>query len=94
LIVVHLRTGSDWSRHEQTENIIEIRPDVDIDWFQSRRLSSCESLINFDPKRIAELRERGFADAERCLESVERIRTLVRDHRDSVANVRQAITDL
>lgn len=68
LIVIHLRSGTPWSQvHEEIDTpIVEVRPRGD----PGTKPGYVRSLLDFSPRRIAALREQGYADAARCFERV------------------------
>jgi NTE family protein len=70
-IVIHLGNGETWNRHDFSEQtIIEIRPEQQINTFDTPILGSVSSLLDFSAKRIAQLKECGYQDAKCCLEPV------------------------
>ena len=62
-IVIHLGSGTIWDRHEfPDQTIIEIRP-------QKQLINNgIPSLLNFDSRRIQELKEQGYEDAKSQVE--------------------------
>jgi NTE family protein len=68
VIVIHLGYGTAWSRHDFPEQtIIEIRPEKAINQSDTPLTGPASSLLDFSAERIAELKKRGYEDAERCL---------------------------
>ncbi|MBW4575900.1 MAG: patatin-like phospholipase family protein [Aphanothece sp. CMT-3BRIN-NPC111] len=84
VIVIHLQNGSVWNRHDfPNQTIIEIRPEQVINSSDVPLLGSIDSLLNFSGERIAELKQRGYEDARRCLEPLIQTFKAVTDQRQS-----------
>lgn len=82
VIVIHLQNGSVWNRHDFPEQtIIEIRPELPINVSDTFILGQIESLLKFDPKRIALLKQRGYEDAQRCLAPIVQTLQVVKQQR-------------
>ena len=82
--MIHLQNGPLWSRYDFPEQtIIEIRPEQPINKFDTPLYGSLISLLDFSADRIAELQERGYKDAVRCLEPTIQAFTAVKDQRHS-----------
>ena len=63
-----VKNGVTWNRHlfpDQT--IIEIRPEEPINKSDILLMGLVESWFDFGAERIAELKTRGYEDAQRCL---------------------------
>ncbi|NET82941.1 MAG: patatin-like phospholipase family protein [Moorea sp. SIO1F2] len=70
-IVIHLDNGETWSRHDFPEQaIIEIRPEQQINKSNRPVIGFIDSLLDFSPERITELKERGYEDAQRYLQPI------------------------
>lgn len=81
-IVIHLQNGSTWSRYDfPNQTVIEIRPEEPIDKFDTPVLGEISTLLDFSPKRIADLKQRGYKDARRCMEPIIRTFEVVSDGR-------------
>jgi NTE family protein len=70
-IVIHLENGSTWSRQDfPLQTIIEIRPERPITKSNTPLLGTINAVLDFSSSRIAELRQRGYEDAKRCMEPI------------------------
>ena len=83
-IVIHLGNGAAWSRHSfPGQTIIEIRPEKPIQKRNTPVVGLAEAFFDFSTQRIAELKQRGYEDAKRCLESVMHTFISVKEQRRS-----------
>lgn len=93
VIVIHLRNGSVWSRHDFTDQtVIEIRPEQCINKSDTPVIGLVDSWLDFSAERIAELKQRGYEDARRCLKPVIQTFRAVGEQRqshDSLVNLTQ-----
>ena len=69
-IIIHLQNGSVWSSHDFPQTIIEIRPEQPINKSDTPLIGLVDSWLNFSAERIAQLKQRGYEDARRCLEPI------------------------
>ncbi|NER91630.1 MULTISPECIES: patatin-like phospholipase family protein [unclassified Moorena] len=70
-IVIHLDNGETWSRHNfPDQTIIEIRPEQQINKSNTPVIGFIDSLLDFSPERITELKKRGYEDAQRYLKPI------------------------
>ena len=70
-IVIHLGNGAAWSRHSfPGQTIIEIRPEKPIQKRNTPVVGLAEAFFDFSTQRITELKQRGYEDAKRSMESV------------------------
>lgn len=84
VIVIHLGNGSTWNRHDFPEqSIIEIRPEAPINAWHTPLLGSLNATLDFSPTRIAELKRRGYEDAERCMKPIIQTFTTVNAQRQT-----------
>ena len=83
VIVIHLENGSVSHRHDFPQTIIEIRPEQLINQSDTPLLGSVSSLLDFNAKRLAELKTHGYQDARRCLEPLIQTFRAVKDQRQS-----------
>ena len=75
-IVIHLNSGAIWNRHDFSEQtVIEIRPSVTINKSNLPLIGEINSILDFSPENIANLKLIGYQDARRCLEPI--LQTLV-----------------
>lgn len=87
-IVIHLDNGEPWSRHSFPEQtVIEIRPELPINQFDFPIIGKISSLLDFNPYRIAELKQRGYEDAKRCMEPILATFSVVNQERIACANL-------
>lgn len=70
-------------RHDFPQTIIEIRPEQLINQSDTPLLGSVSSLLDFNAKRLAELKTHGYQDARRCLEPLIQTFRAVKDQRQS-----------
>ncbi len=83
-IIIHLQNGAVWSRHDFPEQtIIEIRPEQPINTSDTPLIGLVDSWLNFSAERIAELKQRGYEDARRCLEPIILSSRTVREQRQA-----------
>lgn len=76
VIVIHLKNGAVWNRHDFSEQtIIEIRPEKKINKSDTPVFGIIDTYLDFSTERIAELKRRGYEDAKRCLNPI--IETLI-----------------
>jgi NTE family protein len=84
VVVVHLGNGATWNRQDFPEvAVVEIRPELPIQT-RSGPLGWMESIIDFSPERINELRARGYADAERVIPPIARLLASAHRQRNSL----------
>lgn len=70
-IVIHLDNGEIWNRHDFPEQtIIEIRPEKKINHSDIPIWGAISTILDFSSDYIAELKNRGYEDAKRCLEPI------------------------
>ena len=70
-IVIHLRNGAIWNRHDFPEQtVIEIRPKETITQSKIPVIGLIDTYLDFSPEKIADLKQRGYQDAKRCLEPI------------------------
>jgi NTE family protein len=98
-IVIHLSNGEVWNRHDfPNQTIIEIRPKQPINQSDTPIIGSISSLLDFSSERINELKQRGYEDAKRCLESIIQTFQVVREqrqiHNSLMDSTRQLVNDL
>lgn len=87
-IVIHLQNGSVWSRHDfPDQTIIEIRPEQRINKSEMPVIGLIDSWLDFSGDRIAELQQRGYEDAKRCLEPIAQTFRAVTHQRQSHASL-------
>lgn len=97
-IVIHLQNGSVWNRYDfPNQTIIEIRPEQRINKYDTPLISLIDSLLDFSAERIAELKQRGYEDARRCLEPIIQTLKVVNDryqsHNSLVDSTLQVLND-
>ncbi len=93
VIVIHLLNGVSWNRHDFPEQtIIEIRPEKPMITNDIPGIGLVQSIIDFSPKRIAELKENGYADAWRCVERIRNVIEIIAEQRRAIHRLR-ASTD-
>jgi NTE family protein len=84
VIVIHLKNGSAWNRHDFSEQtIIEIRPEQLINKSDTPLIGLIDSWLDFSPERITELKRRGYEDAKRCLAPIMHTFKAVQNQRQS-----------
>ncbi|MBD2566162.1 MULTISPECIES: patatin-like phospholipase family protein [Nostoc] len=84
VIVIHLKNGAAWNRHNFPEQtVIEIRPEQRIEKSDTPIIGKIDSYLDFSSERIAELKKRGYEDAERCLIPIMEVFRTVKDQRES-----------
>lgn len=82
-IVIHLENGSTWNRHDfPHQTVVEIRPEQRINQSTTPILGSFSDLLNFSAARIAELKQRGYEDAKRCMQPILETFTTIHDQRN------------
>ncbi|MGF1478086.1 MAG: patatin-like phospholipase family protein [Cyanophyceae cyanobacterium] len=68
-IVIHLGNGATWNRHNfPGQIVIEIRPELPIQESATPAVGLAKAFFDFSTVRINLLRQRGYEDAQRCLE--------------------------
>ncbi len=85
VLVIHLSNGVSWNRYafpEQT--IIEIRPEHPMLKNHIPGVGLAQSIIDFSPQRIAELKENGYDDAQRCVEKIRHLIEIVTEQRIAI----------
>ncbi|MDB9468660.1 patatin-like phospholipase family protein [Dolichospermum circinale] len=81
-IVIHLGNGELWNRHDfPNQTIIEIRPRED--------MGGLNKLLDFSPKRIQLLQNRGYEDAKLCLEPILQTLIIERSRQKSFAELQE-----
>ncbi len=94
-IVIHLDNGETWSRYDFSEQgIIEIRPQQQINKSNTPVIGFIDSLLDFSPKYIAELKDRGYKDAQSYLMPILKTLGLMRDLRSSQKQVEERRKEL
>lgn len=87
-IVIHLQNGSAWSRYDFPEQtVLEIRPGKPIGKSDIPVIGGISSLLDFNPNRIADLKQCGYEDAKRCMEPILRTFKTVTDMRKQQASL-------
>lgn len=90
-IVIHLQNGSVWDRYLfPNQTVVEIRPQVSVDRFDTPFVGAVESLLDFSSQRIAELKRRGYEDARCCLQPILQTLVTVVDSRKQLSELRQS----
>lgn len=85
-IVIHLQSGSVWDRHRFPDQlVIEIRPQALIDRCDTPIVGAAGSLLDFSSDRIAELKQRGYANAQRCLQPILQSLSVVAEGRQQLS---------
>jgi NTE family protein len=96
IIVIHLRNGLVWNRSDFAEQtIIEIRPEKPINKAETL-LGLVDTWLDFSSERIAELKQRGYEDAKRCLIPITETFMVVKEQRNiqkSLINSTQMLID-
>ncbi|GEM_PF-623660 len=70
IIVIHLHNGVTWNRHDfPQQTIIEIRPEKPINKSENP-LDIIDTYLDFTQERITDLKQRGYEDAKKCLETI------------------------
>jgi NTE family protein len=83
-IVIHLENGSVWNRYDfPNQTIIEIRPEQPINKSDTFLIGEGSAVLDFSPKRISELKRRGYADAKRRMDNIIRTFRGMEDQRTS-----------
>lgn len=83
-IVIHLQNGSVWNRYDfPDQTIIEIRPEQRINKSDTSLIGLVDSWLDFSAERIAELKQRGYEDAKRCLTPIIQTFKAVNDQHQS-----------
>lgn len=71
VIVIHLQDGIIWNRHDfPAQTVIEIRPEERINKSDIPVIGKVDTFLDFSATRIADLQQRGYEDAKRCLEPI------------------------
>jgi NTE family protein len=69
VIIIHLDNGVVWNRHDFPEQtVIEIRPEKPINKSNTPIVGTLDTFFDFSAECIAELKQRGYKDARRCLQ--------------------------
>lgn len=98
VIVIHLGNGSVWNRNDFPEQtIFEIRPVNFVNQSNTPLFSDLNAMLDFSPKRIAELQQRGYEDAKSWLEPIRQIFSIVgiqrETHNDLLSSTEKLIND-
>jgi len=97
VVVAHAASGSLWNRHDWNDRVlevIEIRPQRDLEECEGRRLGYFEGLLDFRRSRVLELQERGYCDAKRTFEAIGRVTGAVRRNRAATGQALRAVERL
>ena len=93
-IVIHLDNGETWSRHDFSEqDMIEIRPQQQINK-SNTPVGAIDSLLDFSPEYIADLKKRGYEDAQSYLMPILKTLKAFRDFRNSLEKVKKLTEEL
>ena len=94
-IVIHLENASTWSRQDfPQQTIIEIRPEQPIAQSDTPVIGSISAVLDFSPSRIADLKQRGYEDARRCIEPIIRTFRTTTDGRRQMVSLVESTENL
>lgn len=97
-IVIHLENGSVWNRHDfPNQTIIEIRPVELINKSNTPLIGDVLTLLDFNPKTISLLKQRGYEDAQYYLEPIIQTMLTVKSQRENheslIKNTQRLLSD-
>ena len=82
-IVIHQENGAIWNRHNfPKQTVIEIRPQQQINKSDISLVGLADTYLDFSPERIADLKQRGYRDAQSCLKPIFETLITVREQRE------------
>lgn len=94
-VVIHLSNGSIWKAPDRDDlTVLEIRPRSPIQKSQAPIKGWLESLLDFSPKHISELRDMGFSDANDMLNEIDRRAETFRKAREAKDRLRESTKKL